>query len=280
MSDTTTFDFHCHTHCSDGALAPGDLIDLAVARNLQQLAITDHDTVAAYSRELIEYADRAGITLIVGCEISCVWERRSVHVVGLNMDLEHPTFTKAMTNQMKARERRAEQITQVLQRLGFSIELSQIEKIAKTGTIGRPHFAQYLVATHQVASFAAAFKQVLGSGKAGDIKAEWPSLATAVSWITDAGGVAVVAHPLKYKMTLTKLRRLLEDFKAAGGCGIEVVTGHQPPSQTRTLMDLANRFELTASAGSDFHSPGQPWAELGRASALPESSTPIWQLWS
>ena len=81
-------------------------------------------------------------------------------------------------------------------------------------------------------------------------------------------------------MTLTKLRSLLTRFVEVGGQGLEVISGHQEPNQTRTLADLAQRFELVASAGSDFHRHGQSWAELGRASVLPAQCTPIWQLWS
>ena len=280
MSALSAFDFHCHSLCSDGALTPHALIALAAERGLQQLAITDHDTTLAYTRQLADQARAAKITLISGCELSCVWQRRSIHIVGLNMDLAHPVFVQAMVEQAKARDRRAEKIIQALQRLGFSVSQEQIQAIAGQSMVGRPHFAEHLVRTKQMPSIGAAFKRALGAGKPGDIKADWPTLESVVGWISAAGGVAVVAHPFKYKMTLTKLRSLLEDFVELGGQGIEVITGHQQPNHTRTLTDLAQRFDLAASAGSDFHRPGQPWAELGRASALPERCTPIWKLWS
>lgn len=280
MTAAPAFDFHCHSLCSDGALSPQALIELAAERGLQQLAITDHDTTAAYTRQLSDQATDAQITLVSGCELSCLWQRRSIHVVGLNIDLAHPVFVQATGEQAQARDRRAEKITAVLQRMGFSLELTHIQRIAGDGVVGRPHFAEYLVRTNQMPSMAAAFKRALGAGKPGDIKAEWPALETVVGWISAAGGIAVVAHPLKYKMTLTKLRSLLTTFVEVGGQGMEVITGHQESNQTRTLADLAQRFGLAASAGSDFHRPGQPWAELGRASVLPEQCTPIWQLWS
>ena len=273
-------DFHCHSHFSDGALSPIELLELAKARDVRQLSITDHDTVNAYSSSLYASAASAGITLVTGCEISCQWQRRSIHVVGLNLDMASPSFDRAMTIQAKARENRAEKITEVLQRLGFDVMLPQVQALAGVGVIGRPHFAQHLVATNQMPSMAMAFKRVLGGGKPGDIKANWPTLETAVSWITDAGGVAVVAHPMKYKMTLTKLRGLLEEFVAAGGQGLEVLTGYQDAQRVSTLADLAQRYDLYASAGSDFHQPGQPWAELGRVAALPDRCVPVWTLWS
>jgi len=280
MSVPPSIDFHCHSHFSDGALSPLELLELAKAREVQQLAITDHDTVRAYSSQLHNAAATAGIKLVNGCEISCQWQRRSIHVVGLNLDLAAPSFGCAMTVQAQARNDRAEKIRDVLQRLGFDVALPQVQALAGRGVIGRPHFAQHLVSTNQMPSMAAAFKRVLGSGKPGDIKANWPTLETAVGWITDAGGVAVVAHPMKYKMTLTKLRALLEAFVAAGGQGLEVLTGYQDAQRVHTLADLAQRYSLYASAGSDFHQPGQPWAELGRVAALPERCIPVWNLWS
>ena len=280
MSVLPAIDFHCHSHFSDGALSPMELLELAKARDVQQLAITDHDTVGAYALPLHASAASAGITLVTGCEISCQWQRRSIHVVGLNLDLASSDFGRAMTIQAQAREDRAEKITEVLQRLGFDVALPQVQALAGLGVVGRPHFAQHLVATGQIPSMTMAFKRVLGSGKPGDIKANWPTLETAVGWITDAGGIAVVAHPMKYNMTLTKLRALLSDFVAAGGQGLEVLTGYQDAQRINALAELAHRFDLYASAGSDFHQPGQPWAELGRVAALPDRCVPVWTLWS
>lgn len=273
-------DFHCHSVFSDGVLTPLELLDLAQQRGVRQLAITDHDSVRAYSPMLTKQAQQRQIALVTGCEFSCVWQRRNIHVLGLNMDLSHPSLMQAMASQATARQSRAAKITRVLQRLGFVLTLPEIQKLAGVGSIGRPHFAEYLVTSGQMPSAAVAFKRALGSGKPGDVKAEWPSLETVLGWITNAGGVAVVAHPLKYKMTLTKLRSLLDDFRQAGGQGIEVLTGFQEPARVSALVDLALRYELYGSAGSDFHRPGQPWAELGRLAALPERCTPIWQLWT
>lgn len=280
MSLPSKVDFHCHSHFSDGSLSPTGILVLAKERGVDRLAVTDHDTVKGYSHALQAQAVDIGLELISGCEISCQWQRRCIHIVGLNMNLDAPGFRSAMQTQSQARLLRAKGITNVLQRLGLQVELKQIQTLADPGIIGRPHFARHLVESGQMPSMAAAFKRVLGSGKPGDIKANWPTLETAVAWIVQAGGVAVLAHPLKYKMTLTKLRGLLTDFKHAGGQGIEVITGHQEPSQVRILTDLARRFDLYASAGSDFHSLGQPWATLGHVQPLPESCRPVWEHWS
>lgn len=280
MSASIHSDLHCHSHFSDGSLSPEALLSLAQSRGVNQLAITDHDTVKAYSPALAANAAELGVRLISGCELSCQWQRRGIHVIGLNMNLEDTDFRRAMLQQAEARGHRAEAIARALARLGFTVDLAQVQELAAPGILGRPHVAKHLVATGQQPSMAAAFKRVLGDGKAGDIKANWPELETVVGWIVRAGGVAVLAHPLKYKVTLTKLRGLLDDFKQIGGQGIEVITGHQEPSRVRTLSDLASRYDLHASMGSDFHTPSQPWADLGRIQSIPEGCKPIWQLWS
>ena len=167
-----------------------------------------------------------------------------------------------------------------LSRAGLPGSYEGAMAIANGGVIGRPHFARYLVDTGKVKSVAAAFKKYLGAGKVADVKQVWPDITTAVQWITEAGGVAVVAHPDKYKLTRTKLKRLLVDFSETGGQGMEGVSGYQQPQKTLELGRIANEFELYASCGSDFHMPDQPWQELGRCSPLPEEVTPVWNAWS
>ena len=152
MPALSVFDFHCHSLFSDGALTPNALIALAAERGVQQLAITDHDTTLAYTRQLADQARAATITLISGCELSCVWQRRGIHIVGLNMDIAHPVFVRAMVEQARARDRRAEKIIQALQRLGFSVSQEQIQAIAGQSVVGRPPFAEHLVRTKQMPS--------------------------------------------------------------------------------------------------------------------------------
>ena len=274
-------DYHLHSTRSDGTISPAQLLTLASERGLAQLAITDHDTMAAYAdlMDLEVSAQGLGPRLITGCEFSSLWNGRNIHIVGLNMDLANPELLGALKHQKALRARRAQGILEVLVRRGYRIPMEDVERLAAGGMVGRPHFARVLVNTGQVRTVAQAFKKLLGTGRDGDIKVEWPDAAVVTQWIRAAGGVAVVAHPLKYGMTLTKLRQLLEDFKAMGGDGMEVISGAQDPAKTRTLTELCLRYRLLASTGSDFHSPGQPWANLGMQPSLPEVCTPVWEAW-
>jgi hypothetical protein len=199
----------------------------------------------------------------------------TIHVVGLGFDPDHPIMKQGLQTLADVRQRRAETIALRLAKRGIDGALQGAVRIAAGSQLGRPHFAQYLLEQGHVSSFAQAFKRYLGAGKIGDVKNGWPALADAVRWIVGSGGAAVLAHPLHYKMTNTKLRALLADFKQAGGEAIEVVSGQQQLDQTRHLAQLAQQFNLQASCGSDFHRP-TPWSELGSMAAMPEQCQPVW----
>jgi predicted metal-dependent phosphoesterase TrpH len=252
------------------------LIDLAIEREIDMLSITDHDTLAAY--QAIEDTP-ANLHIIPGIEFSSQWRKSGVHIVGLNLDIASDAILQGVAQQSKARSDRGEKIAEKLQRLGFDNCLEGAKSYTAGGEVGRPHFAQHLVAIGAVTNIAQAFKKYLGAGKAGDIKEQWADIPTVVDWIKEAGGVAVLAHPLKYKITRTKLVALLEDFTEAGGEGMEVISGLQVPSVTKDLATLCNKSGLLASCGSDFHSSGQPWAALGKVAQLPDSCKPVWQGW-
>ncbi|MBT5388480.1 MAG: PHP domain-containing protein [Porticoccaceae bacterium] len=270
-------DLHCHTNVSDGALPPQELVDLAVERNIDVLSITDHDSLAAYSSIV---NPSAKLRIIPGIEFSTYWKKSGVHIVGLDLDLSNSTLLDAVAQQSAARELRAEKIAQKLAHLGFDNCLEGAKSYTSGGQVGRPHFAQHLVAIGAVANIQQAFKRYLGAGKPGDIKEQWAEMATVVEWIRGAGGIAVLAHPTKYKMTGTKLSALIRDFSEVGGEAMEVISGLQIPSLTRDMANLARKNGLLASCGSDFHSPDQPWAALGMVAQLPDSCTPIWSRWA
>jgi 3',5'-nucleoside bisphosphate phosphatase len=270
-------DLHCHTNVSDGALPPAELLNLAVERGIDMLSITDHDSIQAY--ELASSPDTK-LKLIPGIEFSSQWNRAGVHIVGLNLDLSSDAIRQGVSQQSQARKERGEKIAEKLAHLGFENCLEGAKSFTAGGQVGRPHFASYLVSLGAVSNIQQAFKKYLGAGKAGDIKEQWAELPTVVDWIRGAGGVAVLAHPTKYKMTRTKINGLIEDFAAAGGEAIEVISGLQIPSVTKDMAKLCNSHGLLASCGSDFHSSNQTWAALGMVAPLPDSCTPVWQRWS
>ena len=268
-------DLHSHTTASDGKLTPLALLERARSAAVELLAITDHDTIAAYA----ELSDVSDLKLIPGVEFSTLWQRVGVHVVGLNITLDSPALGHAIAVQHRARDERAARIGERLAKRGIADALQGAAHFAGAGSIGRPHFAQYLVSIGAVATIEFAFRKYLDTSRIGSQLEGWASLSEIVGWIREAGGTPVIAHPGKYHLTHARLAQLTSEFQAAGGLAIEVVSGQQKPELTRELAVLAERHGLAASIGSDFHQPGQVWAQLGVTPPLPTTCKPVWQLW-
>lgn len=274
-------DFHTHTTASDGALRPEELLTRARDSGVSLLAITDHDTVAGYRAAAGHYTQVCDeITLIPGVELSCRWSGTTIHILGLGIDCDHPAMSAALARMETSRLARAEKISERLAAKGFEGALQGALVEAGDSQIGRPHFAAWMVEQGHVGGFGEAFDKYLGQGKTGDVKAFWPELAEVTGWIVAAGGVAAIAHPLHYRFTRMKLRRLVVDFKAAGGSALELINGRQTPDQTAQLQRLASEFELEVSVGSDFHRDGPYSPQIGVELRHLEGLTGVWERWS
>ena len=271
-------DLHCHSLKSDGDLSPSDLVDRAAEQGVTMLALTDHDTINGLA-EARARAEMHNIELISGIEFSSVWNGIGIHVVGLGFDETHPEMLAAIARQEDCRLQRAKTIAERLEKLGIKGIWAKAEAIANGAQIGRPHFAQALIDMEKVSNMAQAFKRYLGAGKPGDVKTLWPDITEVVGWIREAGGVAVVAHPDKYKMTNTKLKSMLKAFAEAGGNGLEVVSGATEVTFSRRMVEICNELGFLASQGSDFHGP-RPWSELGKFTKMPEGVNPVWTHWA
>ena len=274
------YDLHSHTKYSDGSLSAQALIELAIEWGITHLAITDHDTVQAHL-QLTEnnniYATEK-IKIIKGIELSSQWNNMGVHVVGLNIDIHSTAITTAVKHQTQLRIERVKTIAKKLLQRGFPDITQGAMILAGDGQVGRPHIAQHMVDEGLVSSVGQAFNKYLGAGKVGDISSVWPDLECVVEWINAAGGVAVLAHPSRYKMTRTKRRRLMADFSDAGGQAIEVCAGNQMPGVAEEMAAVCDEFGFHASVGSDFHNPDYKWVKLGQYPSLPKACRPVWEL--
>lgn len=250
----------------------------ARAQNVDVLALTDHDTVDGL-REAKIAAESVSLQLIAGIEFSCQWRGRGIHIVGLNIDHNNAQLVELIEQQKASRTARAALIAEKLQRAGIAGSLQGAQQIAGSASLGRPHFARYLVKAGYVKNVNQAFKKYLGAGKPGDVKQHWPELAEVVRCIVSAQGNAVIAHPAKYAMTRTKLCAMVEAFKSAGGEAIELVCGKQSPEITSNIVIIAQQYKLLGSCGSDFHIPDQPWQELGQFGGYPSGVQPVWSRW-
>lgn len=278
MTVMTQYDLHTHSTASDGSLSPTQLVERAQQQGVTHLALTDHDGTEGIE-EAQKVAAVAGIKLIPGVEISVSWQGATVHIVGLNLDITNAELQQGLADLRDYRKTRAETIALKLEKAGYPGALEGAGQYASKTMLGRVHFARFLLEQGYAKDMKDVFKRFLVRNKPGYVSGEWTSLQQAVSWINAAGGQAVVAHPARYKMTATKRRKLLREFKQLGGAGIEVSSGKQHPEEVRTMANLAQEFELLASCGSDFHSPDNAWTELGSMTTMPPFVTPIWNQW-
>lgn len=259
-----TWEMHCHSDFSDGTLSPQAVYDQALEEEaVRHLVLTDHDTAAGYRwlREHGRLSDE--LTLWPGTELSSTWMGRSVHVVGIGMDVYSPAWLDIEQRYVVAREQRLQRLMFVLRREGLALDETAIRDIAGEGSIGRPHLARYLVRSGQAKDSAHAFKRWLGNGKVGDVKQSWPEMSRAVEDIVRCGGVAVLAHPHRYKLTWRKLDQMLDDFQDAGGRAVEVCCPAMPPEMRKRLVERCKERDMLIGGGSDFHMPDTPWARLG-----------------
>ena len=272
-------DLHSHTTASDGILTPSELVKRAVDNQINMLAITDHDTIKGLleAKATIE-RNNLPVKLIYGVEVSTMWKNNEIHIVGLNIDIENSHLLELLTAQEQSRIDRAINISEKLAKVSIDNAYEQAQQFSKGDIVSRAHFARFLVANNYVKDIKRAFKKYLGKSGYAYVPAKWCSIADAVNAIHAAGGQAVLAHPTRYDLTLTKLKLLISEFKSYGGDGIEVSQSRQTQDDLQRLAKLANEFELLASQGSDFHDLLN-YLDLGKTTPLPGSVTPVWHNW-
>ena len=270
-------DLHAHSTCSDGVLSPTALVRRAAEQGVDLLAITDHDTTGGIA-EAREAAVAAGLRLVPGVEISVSWQGQVLHVLGLGVDPASRPLCEGLEALARVRVERAERLARKLEQAGIAGSLAGARAQAGGGVPGRNHFARFLVERGHARDLRRAFKRYLARGASCYVPGQWAELDEALGWIAAAGGRSVLAHPARYRLTGSALKRLLATFRDAGGEGMEVISGPQTADVTATLAKHAREFGLLASRGSDFHEPGAG-PELGRLPPLPAGCTPVWREW-
>ena len=271
------YDLHCHSIASDGALPPAQVVERAHRQGVTVLALTDHDTTAGLT-EARQAASTLGLKLINGIELSALYQHQCLHIIGLNIDPSHVALQNGLARQHTLRTERAKKIAEKLEKKLIPGVYAAVLQAAGNAEITRSHFADFLLANGYVSTQQEAFDRYLSQGKPAYVPTQWAELAEVVAWIKQAGGIAVMAHPLRYKLSAKWMNRALAAFKDMGGQGIEVVTGRASIDDIRLSCQFAVKHQLYASVGSDFHAPDNQWVELGRLAELPKAASPVWQL--
>jgi predicted metal-dependent phosphoesterase TrpH len=272
-------DLHCHSKVSDGTLTPTQLVERAATRGVSMLALTDHDDLGGLD-EARRVANEKNIIFINGVEISVTWRNRTLHIIGLDVDPKYLPLEQGLAAIRSGRVTRGSKIAEQLDKFGIQGSLEGAYCYAgKDGLIGRTHFARFLAEQGYAKNVKSVFKKYLVKGKPGYVSHQWASLSDAVGWICGSGGKAVIAHPARYKLGKNLLDELLLEFRALGGSGLEVITASHTPEQSLIFARHANRMNLLASCGSDFHGPEESYFDLGRMPDFPIECMPVWHDW-
>lgn len=274
------YDLHNHSTCSDGLLSPTQLMELAAKAGVDAIALTDHDTTDGLA-EARQAAQRLGVRLINGVEISVSWGATTLHVVGLAIDPGCTELVAGLDSIRQGRLERARRIAAALEAAEIPETLQPALALAQNDAmIGRTHFARHLVERGAVKDIQAAFDKYLAKGKRAYVSHRWADLKDAIDWIRAAGGTAVLAHPGRYDLKPAFRNAMLEEFRSLGGEAIEVVTGSHRPEQYATWRRLAEEHGFLASRGADYHGPGESPYEPGTLPLLPASCKPVWSKWA
>jgi 3',5'-nucleoside bisphosphate phosphatase len=271
-------DLHCHSQVSDGTLTPEALAARAKANGVELWALTDHDEIGGQQRALAA-AQSVGLPYLTGTEISVSFAGETVHIVGLGFDSNNTALIEGLHHTRSGREHRAREMADGLAKVGIAGAYEGALKfVGNPDLISRTHFARFLVESGVCSDTHEVFRKYLTEGKPGYVPHRWASLRDAVGWIAGAKGVAVIAHPARYKFTPNEEYALFTEFKAHGGRGVEVVTGSHTPAEYVKYAEAAREFGLAASRGSDFHSPEESRVDLGSLPFLPGQLQPVWEL--
>jgi predicted metal-dependent phosphoesterase TrpH len=268
-------DLHNHSYYSDGVLSPSELILLAKKEGCDLFALTDHDT----TNGLIEaqtQADKIGLNLIHGVEISAMWSNMTIHIVGLDVDIDNEILQAGLKQHQYFRQIRAEKMARGLGGAGVFNALEKVKLVAKTEMITRTHFAQMLVQEGVCKDMRSVFKRFLTGKKPGGVGGKWAQFDDVISWIHAAGGKAVLAHPLRYRMTNTKIKRLLSNLSSAGLDAVEVVTGTSSADEITLMSAWAKELDLACSVGSDYHGWVNQRTRIGHLQAMPNINKMLW----
>ena len=278
MNTYQNADLHCHSVVSDGTLTPEALAARAHANGVDLWALTDHDEVGGQARALAA-AQALGMAYVSGVEISVTFAGTTVHIVGLGFDPDDPALIQGLHATRGGRDARAQDMATQLEKAGIpGAYEGALKYVGNPELISRTHFARFLVDSGVCRDTSEVFRKYLVEGKPGYVEHRWASLGDAVRWITQSGGVAVVAHPARYRLTANEEFALFTEFKHHGGRGVEVVTGSHTTAEALRYADMARELDLAASRGSDFHSPHESHTDMGGLPPLPADLVPAWEL--
>ena len=271
-------DLHNHSYYSDGVLSPTEVVHLAKEQGCDMFALTDHDTVDGLAEAELE-ANKIGLKFVPGVEVSAMWSNMTIHILGLGIDADNKVLQTGLKQHQDFRQLRAEKMARGLGGAGVFGAMEKTQAIARKGMITRTHFAQMLIQEGVCKDMRSVFKRFLTGKKPGGVGSKWAQFDEVIEWIHAAGGKAVLAHPLRYRMTNTKVKRMMSDLAANGCDGVEVVTGSSNADEITLISQWARELDLLASSGSDYHGWPNQRIHIGHLQAMPNVNKTVWRDW-
>ena len=273
-------DLHSHSYYSDGVYSPSEVLEYANQAKCGLFSLTDHDTTDGIS-EALERAEKLFINFIPGVEISAIWRNMTIHILGLDINVNNELLQKGLRRNQELRKERAAKIAQGLRRAGIKDAFDKTKILSKTDMITRTHFAQMLIQEDYCKDMKSVFRRFLTGNKPGAVRVEWSSFEEVISWIHAAGGLAVIAHPFRYRMTQTKIKRMFREFKESLGDGVEAITTMSSEQEINLCSNWAKEINLLISSGSDYHGWPNQRINVGSLKEIPNSDNLIWNhlLW-
>jgi 3',5'-nucleoside bisphosphate phosphatase len=275
MKNIMKADLHNHSYYSDGLLSPSELVRLASKAGCDLFSLTDHDTTDGIAEAKLE-ADKVSLNLINGVEISAFWRNMAIHIIGLGVDINNDELQTGLEHNQELRKNRAEKIALSLWRSGIKDALEKSQSISGGHMLTRTHFAQMLIQEGYCKDMKSVFRRYLTGKKPGGVRVEWKDFDEVINWIQSAGGMAFIAHPFRYRMTHSKIKNMIKDFKEASGDGFEVVNANSSEEEITLANQWSEDLDLLASCGSDFHGWPNQRVQIGNLTELPNPKRAVW----
>jgi len=275
MKSIMKADLHNHSYYSDGLLSPSEVVRLASKAGCDLFSLTDHDTTDGIAEAKLE-ADKVSLNLINGVEISAFWRNMAIHIIGLGVDINNDELQTGLEHNQELRKNRAKKIALSLWRSGIKDALEKAQSISGGHMLTRTHFAQMLIQEGYCKDMKSVFRRYLTGKKPGGVRVEWKDFDEVINWIQSAGGMAFIAHPFRYRMTHTKIKNMIQDFKSASGDGFEVVNANSSREEITLASQWSEDHDLLASCGSDFHGWPNQRVQIGNLSNMPNAKRAVW----
>jgi len=268
-------DLHNHSYYSDGLLSPSEVVRLASKAGCDLFSLTDHDSTDGIAEAKLE-ADKVGLNLVNGVEISAFWRNMAIHIIGLGVDINNDELQTGLEHNQELRKNRAEKIALSLWRSGIKDTLEKAQSISGGHMLTRTHFAQMLIQEGYCKDMKSVFRRYLTGKKPGGVRVEWKDFDEVINWIQSAGGMAFIAHPFRYRMTHTKIKNMIKDFKSASGDGFEIVNANSSEDEISIGNQWSEDYDLLTSCGSDFHGWPNQRVQIGNLSDMPNPKRAVW----